>query len=82
MQAAASPHLEVTFPHSRSFPLRASVLLTPKLYPWHERGSRRVVESAGSRSGGIRGQSKTKHCSVTNPNFMLSFDTLYIFKAE
>ena len=45
MQAAASPHLEVTFPHSRSFPLLRSVLLTPKLYPWHERGSRRVVES-------------------------------------
>ena len=22
MQAAASPHLEVTFPHSRSFPVR------------------------------------------------------------
>ena len=56
MQAAApspSPHLEVTFPHSRSFPLR-SVLLTPKLYPWHERGS---VVGVGY-SGGTRGQCK------------------------
>ena len=72
MQAAASPHLEVTFPHSRSFPLLRSVLLTPKLYPWHERGSRRVVvESDRGVEGFVVKVNETLQCD--KPKFHAQF---------